>query len=311
VKLRSAALVFLLAAALPDTAAAQEADAEQTKTANAKLHFERGREHYESGEFRKAANEFELSYDLSGKAALLYNIGRCYEALGEKEKAISYYRKYLSESPDAADWDEVNAHVEEMEDDLEEKEPAKKSDPGSEEKEDTTAAAGVEGEFEIGKRPEGYPQHIFDVRMGFLAELTSALSNAFVFDTNYFVALGNGWDFIPGLRITSFGRHNGADWTGYGLNLGIRKQWILSELMNIDARFVVSTMYLNDKRDDDGILLAGRVSSRLGFRVHDNVVVFPELGVISGPFFHDLDDLDVDFAAGIEALAGVEIWLYE
>ena len=310
-RLSSAAFVLLFTAALPGTAAAQEADAEQTRTANAKLHFERGRGHYESGEFRKAANEFELSYDLSGKAALLYNIGRCYEALGEKKKAISYYRKYLSESPDATDWDDVNAHVEEMEDDLKGKKTEEKQKTESGKKEKTEAAAGVEGEFEIGKRPEGYPQHIFDARMGFLAELTSALSNAFIFDTNYFVALGNGWDFIPGLRITSFGRHNGADWTGFGLNLGIRKQWILSELMNIDARFVVSTMYLNDKHDDDGILLAGRASSRLGFRVHDNVVVFPELALISGPFFHDFDDLDVDFAIGIEALAGVEIWLYE
>ena len=82
--------------------------------AEAKQHFVDGRERYADGQFNEAADHFIKAYDLTHAPELLYNLARCYEHLGEKERAADQYEMYLRMSPDAEDRAEVEKKIEEL-----------------------------------------------------------------------------------------------------------------------------------------------------------------------------------------------------
>lgn len=84
------AATLSVATAAPALAQPSAADLEL-----AKRHFELGRTYYDQAAYDKALTAFEESYNLSKKAALLFNIGKCYEALGKLEQAIEHYERYL------------------------------------------------------------------------------------------------------------------------------------------------------------------------------------------------------------------------
>jgi tetratricopeptide (TPR) repeat protein len=58
--------------------------------------FERGRIHYDNGEFAKASLAFEEAYKLSGREGLLYNLYLAYRDANEQEKAAEALRQYLA-----------------------------------------------------------------------------------------------------------------------------------------------------------------------------------------------------------------------
>ena len=55
---------------------------------------------YRARDYRRAAEKFLQAYTLSQDSNLLFNIARCYEALGDPEAAIEKYEDFLS-TPDA------------------------------------------------------------------------------------------------------------------------------------------------------------------------------------------------------------------
>lgn len=77
-------------------AAAQDGAGEQ----DARHHFRLGQAHYESGHFRDAAHEFEESYRLSQRPALLHNIYVAYRDAGMAAEAADALRRYLENSPE-------------------------------------------------------------------------------------------------------------------------------------------------------------------------------------------------------------------
>lgn len=58
--------------------------------------FERGRIHYDNGEFAKASGAFEEAYKLSGREGLLYNLYLAYRDANEQGKAAEALRGYLA-----------------------------------------------------------------------------------------------------------------------------------------------------------------------------------------------------------------------
>jgi tetratricopeptide (TPR) repeat protein len=74
--------------AAPATASGTEQQAREA--------FERGRIHYENGEFAKASVAFEEAYQLSGRPGLLYNLYLAYRDANEPEKAAEALRAYLA-----------------------------------------------------------------------------------------------------------------------------------------------------------------------------------------------------------------------
>jgi tetratricopeptide (TPR) repeat protein len=72
----------------------------------AKAHFNTGEINYEHGRFGDAAREFEEAYRLSGKAPLLYNVGKSYDAANDFARALDAYQRFLAAAaPDNRDRD--------------------------------------------------------------------------------------------------------------------------------------------------------------------------------------------------------------
>ena len=73
----------------------------------ARERFMEGRQLFQDGEFHEAAEKFREAYELSGRSALLYNIGQAYRRADNLRDAERYFQQYLAEQPDAANADEV------------------------------------------------------------------------------------------------------------------------------------------------------------------------------------------------------------
>lgn len=77
----------------------------------AEEHFRKGTELYESGGFNWAVEEYSAGFDLTGEPRFLFWMGRCYEDMGEKRKAVEQYQRYLAAEPDGASSDEAGTRV--------------------------------------------------------------------------------------------------------------------------------------------------------------------------------------------------------
>jgi hypothetical protein len=86
-------IAFVMAAAisLPATA---EAD---TKAARA--HFQRAEAAYNLGKFHEALAGYEAAYQAKPLPGLLFNIAQCHRNLGNQERALFFYRRYLAVDP--------------------------------------------------------------------------------------------------------------------------------------------------------------------------------------------------------------------
>jgi tetratricopeptide (TPR) repeat protein len=82
----------------PTLARAQQ----QTDDELAKQYYKLGEELYTRADYEGALKQFQQAYKLSNKPALLYNMARCNESLGQHEKAIELLREYLKSNPDNA-----------------------------------------------------------------------------------------------------------------------------------------------------------------------------------------------------------------
>jgi len=69
--------------------------------AEAKQHFDRGRELFRSGSYEDAIREFRAADKLRPSPILAYNIGLALEKLGRCRVAIDHFERYLREQPDA------------------------------------------------------------------------------------------------------------------------------------------------------------------------------------------------------------------
>ena len=83
-----------LAAAL--VVAAAPARAGNTKT-EASSHFDAGLARAETGDYRAAITEFMRAYELQPSYAVLYNVAKAQESLGDATAAIATYERYLKE----------------------------------------------------------------------------------------------------------------------------------------------------------------------------------------------------------------------
>ena len=78
------------------------ADKESARTA-----YKLGIQHYNLAEYRDALDAFKEAYRQFEEPALLFNIGQCHRQLGDRQQAITFFRTYLREVPEAENRDEV------------------------------------------------------------------------------------------------------------------------------------------------------------------------------------------------------------
>lgn len=114
--MRVGLFVGVLLLGLASAARAQESGATHVasagdRTEEAKGLFSAGRAAFEAGRYADALGHFERSYAISGRPALLYNIGVAADRLRADAQALDAYERYLREVPDAENQAEVEKRV--------------------------------------------------------------------------------------------------------------------------------------------------------------------------------------------------------
>ena len=99
-----AALTIALAAMITSVSPAHADDPQPTteQLEQAKKAFGEGKALHDAGKLTEAIDKFKESYRLSRNPVLLYNIGLTLDEAGQKDTALFYYRKFLSDAPQTA-----------------------------------------------------------------------------------------------------------------------------------------------------------------------------------------------------------------
>lgn len=124
--------------------------------ARAKDLFVEAQELYNAGEYAKALIDFNASYDAYPLYEVLYNVALCYEKLGQKEKAIEYYQRYLESEKDPAEREKVEGRIARLEKD---EEGEKDEEEGDDDEEGGTAAKIKEKLRRLAKGPTASWMH--------------------------------------------------------------------------------------------------------------------------------------------------------
>jgi hypothetical protein len=103
----SVSLLALLLLCLPATAHADE-------RSEALQHYEKGRRAFDLGAYEEAAAEYASAYRIRDDPALLYNLGQAQRLANHPVEALRSYRMFLIRVPDAANRDEVERKIAEL-----------------------------------------------------------------------------------------------------------------------------------------------------------------------------------------------------
>ena len=90
----------------------------------AKAAYEEGARHYDLAEYAEALTAFKDAYRARTDPAFLFNIAQCLRKLERLEDAATFYRTYLRRAPEAANRDEVERHIRDIESQLAASTPA-------------------------------------------------------------------------------------------------------------------------------------------------------------------------------------------
>jgi tetratricopeptide (TPR) repeat protein len=114
---------------------------------------------YNAGDFQRAAAEYQAAYELFASPPLLFNLAQCQRQLGEKQKALFLYRRFLEEAPQNHEFrGDAEALARELEASIEQERRVQKTPP--------TGPAAVPGATgappsgsEAAKAPTVEPEH--------------------------------------------------------------------------------------------------------------------------------------------------------
>ena len=87
--------------------------------------FTQGNTYFDLGQFDKAIDAWQNGYQLKNDPGFLYNIAQAYRTMGDAQKAIFFYKRYLSNSPKARNRAEVEQKIEALQKQLSVQEQAK------------------------------------------------------------------------------------------------------------------------------------------------------------------------------------------
>lgn len=146
--------------------------AESGAAGEAKARYEKGLRHYNLGHFDEAVEHFEGAYELSGKPELLFNIAQCQRQLGNTERALFLYRRYLASLPEASNRKSAEGYIAELEGAQGSSPPAAKQ-PAEDKGKGKTPPAGTKADDRPVRAPAAEPEHIrvldavpFDAKAG-------------------------------------------------------------------------------------------------------------------------------------------------
>jgi tetratricopeptide (TPR) repeat protein len=105
------ALILATSLLLASTAVAQDTSPSTGHDEEARALFDAGRVAYRDGRFAAARDYFQRSYELSGRAELLYNIASAQDRLRDDAATLATFEAYLEALPDAPNRAEVEARI--------------------------------------------------------------------------------------------------------------------------------------------------------------------------------------------------------
>lgn len=94
-----------------------------------KAYFESGVRHYNLGHFQEAITDFEKAYNQDPAPILLFNIAQSHRQLGDKERALFFYRRYLEQAPNAGNKAEVEQRMKDLTQSLQQEKDLKQKPP--------------------------------------------------------------------------------------------------------------------------------------------------------------------------------------
>jgi tetratricopeptide (TPR) repeat protein len=80
----------------------------------AREHYQKGSKLFALGRFAEAVHEYEAAYEAKDDPVLLYNIAQAHRMAGNAQRAFFFYRSYLSREPNAANREEVQQKMAEL-----------------------------------------------------------------------------------------------------------------------------------------------------------------------------------------------------
>jgi tetratricopeptide (TPR) repeat protein len=104
-------LLAVVLASIVGLASATPTFAQDRQDAEARALFQAGQVAFEDGRFDSALEYFQRAYDLSHRAALLYNIGTAADRLRQDRVALDAFEHYLEAEPNSANRAEVSSRV--------------------------------------------------------------------------------------------------------------------------------------------------------------------------------------------------------
>jgi tetratricopeptide (TPR) repeat protein len=110
----AAILAFVATASPVRVAVAQASGDDDRDDAQARELFLEGDEAYAEADYERAATLFMRAYELSGRPALLFNLGNAYERMGAYDRAAEALQRYL-DSPEARDREVIERRIARLE----------------------------------------------------------------------------------------------------------------------------------------------------------------------------------------------------
>ncbi len=243
----------------------------------ARHHFIAGGKRYKEGEYQAAIDHFELAYDITHAPELLYNIGRCYEELGNKQRAVSRYELYLQLSPDVEDADQVRVRIDSMKTD---DEPVEKND-------DVVAVESGDEDPVVRGVPPGL---CLAGDVGFEAPLTGNWERKFIpLEVAMHFPLVNWLYVIGGLGFGGFigeePRDPGYPTGLFSISVGLLGSWPMAERFSFLARIAAVPVFLFRDRHETAVWLQAQAGVGLGIHIADSWSVAVRVVGGVGPVF--------------------------
>jgi tetratricopeptide repeat protein len=120
---------MLAAGAAVAIVAASAAPARADDAQAARELFTQGNTFFDLGQFEKAIDAWQQGYQLKNDPGFLYNIAQAYRTTGDTQKAIFFYKRYLSNAPKARNREEVEQKIAALQKQLAAQEQAKQIQP--------------------------------------------------------------------------------------------------------------------------------------------------------------------------------------
>jgi hypothetical protein len=286
-------LALTVALVLPSNGVAQEdedvaaddlSELTEAEREEAKTYFIEGSDAFAEGDYRMAIEEFRLAFEIVKSPEIVYNIGRCYEALGEDEEAVYHYEMYMRFYPESEDAQDVRHRIN-MIRAVEEK---TQEDSGEGSEDDEEEISQRTDEWWSGMRLDIGIGATFPVMGEWEAPMVPLMGGL------YFATLD--WLYIGAMIVYHSSVYSSTtivpgDPEGMiGLFLGFSGMWPVSSRIDLTARLGIQPMWITRSHYEGAIWLAIPGTFGIAIEVWGPVRVLVEAICDFGPVFNPSAD---------------------